>query len=122
MWIFTQDGFISAVDNGVVPGKLAVRARDRKSLVAIAQITESEIAFSPTRDYQYRVYATKDQLQELLALDVEMIDYDNFKDRVHETLPPEFYRAAGEVWVAMNEVSDKEYRDWANKRNKQDKQ
>lgn len=116
MWIFTQDGFISAVDNGVKPGKLAVRARDRKSLVGIAQITDSVIEFTPTRDYQYRVYATKKQLTELISLDIEMIDYGNFKDRVHETLDNDFHRAAGEVWVAMNEVTDKEYRDWADQR------
>ena len=44
MWIFTQDGFVSAVDNGMVPGKLAVRARDKESLALLAELTGADAA------------------------------------------------------------------------------
>ena len=80
MWVFTPDGFISAVDNKVKPGYLAVRARDRKSLETLQEMSGAEIEFTPMRDYQYRVYVTKEMLQDFMNIMVDAIEYANFKD------------------------------------------
>jgi len=110
MWIFTQDGFISAVDNGHVPGKLAVRARDKQSLAMLADIAQTEIVESKKTDYPYRVFVTREQLSEFLVANVDTIDYGNFKSRVYDTRGPEFAHACGDVWAAMLAVTDADAR------------
>ena len=107
MWVFTQDGFISAVDNGVVPGKLAVRARDKQSLELLSMITDSPITEYPNTDYEYRVFVTKDEFSAFLVSHVDTLDYSNFKSRIHSTRGDVFYDACSNVWGAMLEVSDK---------------
>lgn len=110
MWVFTQDGFISAVNNGQVPGKLAVRARDKVSLELLAAFTEQDIQKSTNTDYPYRVFVTKEQLAEYLAVQIDAIDYANFKDRVWATRGDKYHRATGAVWEAMLGVTDSEAR------------
>ena len=108
MWVFTQDGFISAVDNGHVPGKLAVRARDKKSLELLAAITTQEITQSKNSDYPYRVYVTKDEFTSFMVSHVDAIDYSNFKNRVYSTRGSKFAHACSEVWSVMLGTTDKE--------------
>lgn len=108
MWVFTQYGFISAVDNGHVPGKLAIRARDKKSLEFLAALTEQTIAQNKGSDYPYRVFVTKQELADYLVAQVEDIDYSNFKDRVYASRGGKFAGACGKVWAAMLDVTDKE--------------
>jgi|694.fasta_scaffold76474_6 hypothetical protein len=112
MWVFSQDGFISAVDNGAKPGYLAVRARDRKSLVPLSELAESEIEFTPSRDYQYRVYVTREMFQDFMQLSIETLDYKNFKDRLKVSRGSKFAQAAGTVWATMHDVTDAEYNEW----------
>jgi len=112
MWVFSQDGFISVVDNGIKPGLLAARARDRQSLAVLAEMAEEEIEFTPSRDYQYRVYVTRELLEDFMKLTIETIDYPNFKDRLYTSRGKEFAHAAGGVWMVMNDVADEEYVDW----------
>jgi hypothetical protein len=112
MWVFSQDGFISAVDNGVKPGYLAVRARDRQSLVPLSEMAEAEIEFTPNRDYQYRVYVTRAMFQDFMNLSIETLDYGNFKDRLKVSRGKVFAHAAGSVWATMHDVADAEYNEW----------
>lgn len=106
MWVFTETGFISAVDNGHVPGKLAVRARDKQSLELLADLTNQEIKQSERSDYPYRVYVTKEEFADYLLAHVETLNYPNFKDRVYSTRGSRFARACGRVWEAMLDVTD----------------
>lgn len=108
MWVFTQDGFISAVDNNQVPGKLAVRARDKQSLRLLADLTEQEIVQRMNTDYPYRVFVTKEEFANFLIAHVESIDYGNFKDRVYVTRGRNFAHACGDVWSAMLHVTDED--------------
>jgi hypothetical protein len=108
MWVFTQDGFISAVDNGHVPGKLAVRARDKKSLELLAALTQQDIVQSKNSDYPYRVFVTREEFSNFMLSHVDSIDYANFKDRVYETRGSKFANACGRVWAAMLDVTDKQ--------------
>lgn len=106
MWIFTQDGFISAVDNGHVPGKLSVRARDKQSLELLAALTQQDIKQSTKSDYPYRVYVTREEFSDFLLGHVDNLDYPNFKSRVYQTRGLDFAEACGEVWEAMLSVTD----------------
>lgn len=108
MWVFTQDGFISAVDNRHVPGKLSVRARDKRSLMMLAELTEQEITQSANTDYPYRVYVTRQEFADFLVTHVETLDYPNFKNRVYDIRGSKFAAACGKVWAAMLNVTDKE--------------
>jgi hypothetical protein len=112
MWIFTQDGYISAVAKGPADRPIVARARDRQSLELLAEMTSSEIKFSPTGDYQYRVFVTREELTQFMTLSIEMLDYDNFKDRIAVTRGDDFHHACGEVWTVMNSVQDDEARQW----------
>jgi hypothetical protein len=108
MWVFTQDGFISVVDNKHVPGKLTARARDRQSLALLADIAGSEIVQTAKTDYPYRTYVTREQYIEFLTANVDSLDYGNFKDRVWTTRGDRWHDACARVWGAMIDVSDKE--------------
>jgi hypothetical protein len=108
MWVFTQDGFISAVDNNHVPGKLSVRARDKVSLTFLADITNQEITQSENSDYPYRVYVTREEFSDFLATHVDALDYSNFKNRVAVSRGSKFAAACSKVWSAMLSVTDKD--------------
>ena len=108
MWVFTQDGFISAVDNKQVPGKLSVRARDKRSLELLSQTTGETIVKSKGTDYPYRIYVTRQQFADFLVDNVTTLDYPNFKNRVYDNRGRDFAHACGKVWSAMIDVTDKE--------------
>ena len=108
MWVFTQDGFISAVDNNQVPGKLAVRARDKASLDLLSTMSGEEIVQLENTDYPYRVFVTKEQFSDFLLAQVEDLDYGNFKNRVYDTRGKAYSYACGRVWEAMLAVTDDE--------------
>jgi hypothetical protein len=112
MWVFTPDGFISAVDNKAKSGHLTVRARDRKSLETLQEMSGADIEFTPMRDYQYRVYVTKEMFQDFMNVMVDAIEYANFKDELYAVRGKTFARAAGQVWGIMCDVADQEYQDW----------
>jgi hypothetical protein len=108
MWVFTQDGFVSVVDNGHVENRLCVRARDRASLEPLADLYDLTIIESANdADYEWRLYATRDELANWLVLNVETLDYPNFKNRVKETRGDKFAKACAAVWQDMLDVSDK---------------
>jgi len=108
MWIFTENGFISAVDNGMEPGKLAVRARDRKSLELLSELADTKIVSFRGTDYPYRVHVTREELASFLVAHVETMDYGNFKNRVYDSRGSKFAKACGKVWEAMLDVTDDE--------------
>ena len=110
MWVFTQDGFISVVDNNQVPGKLTVRARDRESLQLLADITEQKIVELPNRDYEYRVYVTREEFTSFMASHIDHLDYGNFKNRIWATRGDTYHDACSDVWAAMLQVTDKRSR------------
>lgn len=107
MWIFTQDGFVSAVNNGQVPGKLAVRARDKEALEILSITTGAEIQEFQGTDYEYRVHVTRDDFNKWLTMHVETLDYSNFKNRIWSSRGEVYHDACSEVWSAMLAVSDK---------------
>jgi hypothetical protein len=112
MWIFTVHGFLSAVcarrDNGTIDrSRVVVRARCAAHLEAILQDAglggeDTRVAYTPRRDYAYRVVLSREDFGDLLATLVSHIDYDNFKDacqRVHPDDAPYQHWLHG-IWSA----------------------
>ena len=107
MWIFTTEGFISAVHKDNV---IQVRARDRKSLQNLAEHSDSKIVHTPLADYPYRLETDRPQLTSWLSLQVQLLDYSNFKSEVEAVRGYEFASPLHAVWDAMHDVEDAEAR------------
>ncbi len=103
MWLFTNTGFISAVSNGK---DLMVRARDKESLLAIAESARTEIISTPQNDYPYRVIVTHEYFAKWVAHMASNIAYKNFKSEVATTRGYEFAHPLMKVWSVMHEVED----------------
>ena len=106
MWVFTQEGFVSAVRTPDREGYLTVRSRDKESLGTLAETTNQTIATTPHRDYPYRVFVTYDNFKSWLTQHVDDLDYGNFKDQVHVTRGYDYVRALHGVWDVMHDVED----------------
>ncbi len=116
MWIFTETGFVSAVQDWETPTQLVVRARDRAALeplqVAIFAMQEREVAIlnTPEADYPYRLYVDQLTFARWVAHAARDISYSNFKGRCASTLPVEYSDALHDVWSAMHQVEDEDAR------------
>ena len=108
MWLFTTSGFISIVEKDA--NHLAVRARDSLSLSSLAQSYDVEIRRTPTADYPYRIFITKDHFKNWLSNQPGQIQYKNFKSQVSVTRGKKFFDALLKVWSAMYLVEDNEAR------------
>lgn len=110
MWIFTETGFVSAVQHRDNPDYLVVRARDRQSLQVLADTCELEINSSLGSDYPYRVFISKGDFTSWMNDNIDFLEYDNFKNRVATTRGLEYAHALGSVWSTMHDVEDEEAR------------
>lgn len=105
MWIFTTEGFISAVQKSGQTD-LTVRSRDRRSLQTLAEASGTEIASTPMADYPYRVVVPREQFTSWLTTRAQELDYSNFKSAVFTHRGHEFAHALSRVWSDMHEVTD----------------
>ena len=106
MRVFTETGFVSAVRKVDSPTKITARSRDRQSLEVLAELSETEILETPFADYGYRVLVSDDIYKVWLTTTVDMLDYDNFKNRVADSRGHVFHHALGKVWKDMLAVAD----------------
>jgi hypothetical protein len=97
MWVFTETGFVSAVRKPEEPKYITVRAREKQSLEVLSELAEKPIIDTPYGDYAYRAW---------LSTSVDMLDDDNFKNRVWDTRGDEFHDALGAVWSAMYKLQE----------------
>ena len=103
MWIFTTEGFISAVYKH---DAVQVRARDYKSLEDLATHCASEIKHTPVADYPYRLETDRDHLATWLTKQAQLMDYSNFKTEVEDIRGFEFAAPLHKVWDVMHDVED----------------
>jgi hypothetical protein len=110
MWIFTETGFVSAVQSSKDSETMSVRARDKQSLVSIAEVTGQPILRSPEGDYPYRVFVSKVEFAQWAFEQAMNIDYRNFKNRVFDTRGYEYAHELGRVWSVMLATEDADSR------------
>ena len=109
MWIFCKLGFFSAVEHRERPDNLLIRARfkgDLERLIGAMTKEERElicgnpkVEITPDADYRYRMECPKIWFSEVLREQAEEIDYDNFKNAVHEGTARD--GAYMDVWRAL---------------------
>lgn len=110
MWVFTDTGFVSAVMKPEHSTTLTVRARDRRSLVELAEQAGAAIAKSPKGDYPYRILVEDAVFAQWVADQAMKITYSNFKSRVHKTRGYDYSHSLHNVWEAMLDTADAEAR------------
>jgi len=96
MWLFTNRGFVSIVQDRDNNDNLLVRARVKSHLQALfprAEVTETQNA-----DYRYRTTLNHKIVEQVVAKQVASISYDNFKNSVSQ---PAYHSACQKVWGVM---------------------
>lgn len=83
MWVFTTDGFFSAVVHRADPEVVIVRARVKHDLIHFRQkIRDNDLVISTDweADYPFRVVCPRSKWVHYLHVVAETMDYDNFKN------------------------------------------
>lgn len=104
MWIFTQTGFVSAVQHRSDSGALIVRSRDRQSLVDLAALGGLEILVGAGSDYPLRVICPRSVFGTWVQTQLDHLEYGNFKAQVAQTRGYEFAAVLAGVWSAAMEL------------------
>jgi hypothetical protein len=101
MWLFTENGFVSAIRYNNNKDEITVRARDKKSLRSIVDFTGAKIIKKTDTDYPYRVIIEDSEWSSWVAEQALKIDYPNFKNRVYQTRGKSFAHLLSDVWGIM---------------------
>ena len=110
MWLFTQHGFTSIVQDKDDANYLFVRFRckeDADSFVAFIQEAIPGVQGfcvpiqTPDRDYHWRIRVTRDVVKAMMVAMVDKLNYTNFKDRIHTQNNHNRDEAYMETWSAM---------------------
>ena len=80
MWIVLNKTFISIVENRHNKNELLVRSRVKGDIEKI--FPDAEVIVNNDADYLFRAFLPRGQVSEAIKKEVDMIDYDNFKDSV----------------------------------------
>lgn len=86
MWIFNKDGFFSVVQKPDQKGTefVTVRSRSKKDLKNLIYKISTDIPVkideSSGTDYEYRIVISKKDLGQYMWINVQKINYDNFKN------------------------------------------
>lgn len=100
MWIFSKDGFLSAVEHRDNPDKVMIRFRNEGDAGRISTSLGTDYTKTPNADYMYRCVTDKQTFATYIAEQALDIDYDNFKNAVHDGTARD--HAYMQVWSAMN--------------------
>ncbi|MFA6700588.1 MAG: hypothetical protein WCS28_10530 [Thiomicrospira sp.] len=115
MWIFTSNGFVSAVAHRTKSNHLMVRARAKEHLAGLAQRVGAQPEHTPDADYEWRVTVSRKVFEGYVLEQIKAIDYDNFKDSIRTSaansimggvevdadLVGDYHAACSKTWGAM---------------------
>ena len=101
MWLFTDNGFVSAIRYDNNKNEITVRARDKQSLEELVELTNAEVIKRTDTDYPYRVIISDADWSSWVASKALTIDYPNFKNRVYKTRGQKFAHLLSDVWGVM---------------------
>ncbi len=99
MWIFSQDSFLSIVEDWDNPDFLLVRARVKGDIEKYWP--KADIVVTPDRDYLFRVSLPRGEVAAVVAEMVSRIDYGNFKENIADERRERWYMR---VWTVMSEM------------------
>lgn len=109
MWIFLSDSFVSIVADRHDPARLLVRGRRpgdiEEFLAPVAGIGEFAVSETPRADYRFRAFVSRDAVARAVAAHAAAIDYDNFKNSVHDDRRHSAYMGVWSVMHADQEAS-----------------
>jgi hypothetical protein len=118
MWVFTPEGFLSAVQDRDNPDLLRVRARDRASLRALVNYVRElpgrgrpEVVAGGGSDYPYRVTVNRADFAMFMFDTVDQcVDYENFKDAAKRVRGKKWAAVLGDIWSDGFGFTDREGR------------
>ena len=99
MWLMLSNCFLSIVFKDCQPNELLVRARRPNDIPRVfpdAKVTRDDMA-----DYRYRSVIPKATVMAAIAVQIEAIDYPNFKNTVKNDL---LHRCYLNVWWILAEL------------------
>jgi hypothetical protein len=96
MWIFLNNAFLSIVSEKENAGNLLVRACRDGDIQRV--FPRARVWTTPTSDYRYRASVPRAYVAKVLAVQIEGIDYSNFKDSVTDESR---HMAYLQVWRTM---------------------
>lgn len=99
MWLFTQDGFFSLVQDRNEPKNLLVRARVKGDIERYWP--DATVKMTPNADYLFRASISKASVAKVMQKAILDIDYDNYKDNISDHDRSVWYFR---VWEAMSEL------------------
>ena len=112
MWLFTPDGFFSAVQHKDDPDKIMIRARARLHAQALVDACPEDarpeiVETPPPADYRYRVTVTRKLWVFLVAKFAADIAYLNFKNEAStREHPPGYISSLHGVWSKLLTFQD----------------
>ena len=86
MWLMTQHGFFSVVEDKD-PAYLLIRARKKEDLENLSNLVtfKAEVVGSEATDYRYSICLKRGSARRLLAATFDQINYPNFRDAISKT-------------------------------------
>ena len=106
MWVFCKHGFFSAVEHRQKRDCVLLRARFEGDLERLQQAYgfDFKVEHTPLADYPYRTTISKDVWARIVGEIAIEIDYDNFKNSVHDGTSRD--AAYMECWYALRKAQD----------------
>jgi hypothetical protein len=105
MWVFTRDGFFSAVQHFEQPDTILVRGRVQSDVETLCEIMSTELVENVDADYRYRTIVSRQAWSDYLQQAARELDYSNFKDAMHGVFGDSRRdQAHMDVWSAMQQL------------------
>ena len=99
MWIITNKGIISVVQDRHDPERLLVRSRNKAFLQSVVEDLGHEVTEDQNADYPYRLFMGRMEFMDVLLQEVEKIKYPNFKNSVVDPVLQGLY---SKVWSILS--------------------
>ena len=106
MWIFTNKGFISVVQNRNNANEFQVRARSKKHLQTLFK--GREILTLTPADYKYRVNISKKDFRAFADDYINNLKYDDFKSSIKDN---EYHDLCLDVWDRCRSFQNGKYKE-----------
>lgn len=100
MWIYMRDGFASVRASATSPESVVLRFRTQRHAQAFADkfAEPRRIVVSEGTDYMYRFEASRRELASVMAREIELLDYPNFKMAAKELNDDNYASALHRTW------------------------